>query len=137
MISTPNDETVSIDLMNLSQALSVPCKIIDKGILLVTLASYQNCVVQLIVIPSNTVVNKHSHPDVFKTVQPIFGCATCFRDGQEKLISSELGKVYEIQAGEVHGVKTHGSAFAYISKQLWLNGVIPTSIELNWEGEKL
>lgn len=127
--------TALTDLINLGEALSVPCKVLHNGVTLYDLHKTSDKLTQLIILPSWTDVPEHSHPDVRKWVYPIFGAAYASREGRFKwLLGPDKG--YFIDADIKHSVRTTGDKFIYLSVQQWLNGVAPTSIELNWKEEE-
>lgn len=112
------------------------CKIIDKGILLITLKTVGHKQMQLVIIPPNTYVPDHTHPDVANDIQPLFGWAE-IRKGDKvlKIDGYQHPRSYYIDKNELHGITTFQTPFVYLSTQYWQ--VEPTSIEANWRGEPL
>lgn len=123
-----------IDLTTLSAQLSVPVKVLaDSGVVVITLNRYDNVLIQLVVIPKGTYIPSHNHPDIDNIVTPIHGEAKVMRDGEFKFIEgSNYNRSHSVKAGVEHSVETFDKPFAFISKQIWLHGTVPTSIEDNW-----
>lgn len=117
--------------------MSVPCKVVGKGIIVITLATFNKGLQQLIIVPANTEVKEHKHPNVIGLVRPLYGMAEGTKSGKTGFLDAGDLKVYTIQDGELHGLRTFEQPFVYGLEQIWLNGVKPTSIEQDWEGEPL
>ncbi len=106
----------------------------ESGIVIFTLRTEGRQQTQLIIIPPNVKVPRHSHPNVRKIVRPIFGSCLGGIGPKRKIISEENYKDYLINAGVEHSVETLGEPFVYLSIQTWLGmGGIVGSIEEDWK----
>src|SRR4051812_25343557 len=114
MILMQTEETPSTDLIKVSQALSVPCKVVGKGIIVITLSKIGSSLNQLIIVPKNTIIPKHAHPNVFGVVHPVYGFATGFKNDNTGLLDADDSRSYTIEEGEVHGLETHENPFVYL-----------------------
>jgi hypothetical protein len=123
--------------MNLSQVLSVPCKILERGIvgLLLSRKDYEQT--QLFIVPPYTFVPDHIHPNVHVEVRLLAGKTELRKAGKRIVDLGGSDRVYNIEAGEPHGFSTFNEPVAFLAKETWLNGVQPTSVEEDWVGDKL
>lgn len=87
---------------------------------------------QLIIIPKFTTIHPHCHPNVDKIITPIYGSAYCIRDNKGRVINAP-DKAHAVKHNQMHSVKTDNSEFIFISDQIWLNGLTPSSIENDWK----
>jgi quercetin dioxygenase-like cupin family protein len=101
------------------------------GVTLYRTAPFQ---VQLFIVRASRVSPWHSHPNIDSVEYGIAG------DGQASFASERnlrIGGLVLIAPGEGHEAGAGPSGGAFISLQKWLNGVEPTSVELDWEGSSI
>lgn len=126
------------DLTNLSHLLSVPCNVIEKNILAITLNASEDEQTQLFVVPPYTFIPDHCHPNVEVEVFPLSGKVEARRSGKKATIQGRgYKKSHIVKAGETHGFFVFDEPFVFISKQKWLHGQKPVSLEKDWSGTPL
>lgn len=127
-----------IDLMKLSQALLVPCKMLERNIAAFTIRKHGNEQTQLFIVPPYTFVPDHTHPNVNVRIKVLSG-KTELRKAGRKLMDYgvESDRIYNIEAGEPHGFSTFDQPVVFVAMETWLNGVSPDSVEKDWVGEPL
>lgn len=84
----------------------------------------------------------HRHPDVdsvelvVSDYIPFFvnGRDVTRVDGLRECITTNYGAKYSVGAEDWHSVGDVPKGGAFMSFQMWLNGVMPTSVGLNWTG---
>lgn len=125
-----------IDLTKLSQALSVPCKLLPRNILAFTLWTQGDTQLQLFIVPPYTFVPDHVHPSVEIEVTPLSGKVEARRSGRKVVLQGcGYNKSHFVKAGESHGFSTFNEPFVFLTKQWWINGVKPKSLEEEWAGD--
>lgn len=101
--------------------------------------------VEMFLIPpsTNIVLNEHSHPNVDSFELYLSGEIMFTLEGEQVVndqdaksvvdgSSKMLGTLIRVHPGVKHGAKVGNDGGSFISIQHWLNGVIPTSVGLDW-----
>jgi hypothetical protein len=94
---------------------------------------------QLFIVPPMTYVPDHIHPNVDVYVKLLSGKVE-LRKGDKRILDyngSGIMREYEILAGESHGFSTFNQPVAFLAREIWKNGVNPTSVEQDWVGDPL
>jgi quercetin dioxygenase-like cupin family protein len=87
--------------------------------------------VQLFIVRPDCVSPSHAHPNIDSVEYGLAG------SGQETFTSERnrrVGALVMIAPGELHAAGAEETGGAFISIQKWLNGVEPSSVELDWTG---
>lgn len=88
--------------------------------------------VQLFISAPHGIATEHTHPNVDSVEVHVAGDGQFTSDSN----SHHFGML-RILPGENHGATTGPEGIAFFSIQKWLNGVPPSSVELDWGGEPL
>ena len=116
----------------------------DPVITIVLFRDRQYQVEQIIMPHGGYNVARHMHPDVDSIEIPFFGrpdtVMPTMRINNKRPIAQWLNdnQIYvEVPHGIYHGDSRNiaKSGIVFFSVQYWLNGILPTSIGLNWVGE--
>ncbi|MGL5936903.1 MAG: hypothetical protein ACRCZI_14910 [Cetobacterium sp.] len=100
--------------------------------------------VELFIVPSSpSSFTNHRHPDVDTYEFPLSGDNTLYFDGRpiytEAQINVWLSGLSKSQPVHISPSQYHSgdarTPYAFLSIQYWLNGVPPSSVGLNWDGE--
>jgi quercetin dioxygenase-like cupin family protein len=86
---------------------------------------------QLFVVRPGQRSTVHAHPNIDSVEYGLAG------DGEDTFTSERnrrLGALVMIAPGEMHAAGAGAGGGAFISFQKWLNGVAPSSVELDWSG---
>ena len=106
-----------------------------------------NFQVELITCEPNTVIPEHTHPDVDSYELFLHGMK--FTHNGETIISSEQAEeeingmpshAYEtirVKPNDPHGGTASKNGGCFLSIQKWLNGVTPTHVGNNWDGDTM
>ena len=115
-----------------------------SGIVLFRTGNFQ---VELFLCPPNTLIPEHTHPNV--------DSYECFLHGMEfnldgKIVHSmeeaskekngyptSLHNTIRVRPNATHGGSTSETGGAFISIQHWLNGVKPSNVVQNWDGNAM
>lgn len=107
---------------------------------------HQQLQVQLFLNDPNSEIVDHTHPNVDSFEVYIAG-DVYFRHNGNALLTPEiiaamtperlLGTKLRILPNDVHGATVGPSGGSFISIQHWLNGVLPSSVHLDWDGPPL
>lgn len=84
--------------------------------------------VQLFIVAPNVGSPEHAHPNIETIDMGIFG------DDDNIVGGRKHGPFVLVRAGEKHIAKAGPRGGAFYSFQHWLNGVQPTSVLLDWQG---
>lgn len=88
--------------------------------------------VQLFVVKPNARSTRHAHPNIDSVEYGIAG-----DDTFESERNFRLHGLIMVAPGEMHTAAAREQGGAFFSIQKWLNGAIPSSVELDWTGEPL
>lgn len=88
--------------------------------------------VQLFISAPHGVATPHTHPNIDSVEVHVGGDGEFVADS-----STHHFGMLRILPGENHGATTGPEGIAFFSVQKWLNGVKPSSVELDWGGEPL
>jgi hypothetical protein len=98
--------------------------------------------VQLFLVDPHGEVTDHNHPNVDSFEVYLTG-DIYFRQNGELLLTEEMirqhpvGSTIRVPPTDVHGATIGPRGGAFLSIQHWLNGVVPTSVDLDWGGAAL
>ena len=98
------------------------------GVVLYRQAPYQ---VQLFIMPPNSTIEDHVHPNV-DSYEVFIGGDIAFRCNGEEFIQDVLGTSIRVLPDSWHGGKFGERGGCFLSIQKWLNGVPPTSVGHDW-----
>lgn len=102
-----------------------------------------NFQVELFIVPgSNSSFTAHTHPDVDVMEFGLTGEAALFINGARscstETVHNWLDNVVDTSPIRIRPTDVHYgygiTPYAFLSIQVWLNGVKPTSVGLNWQG---
>ena len=115
-----------------------------SGLVLYRTGKFQ---VELFLCPPDTVIPEHTHPDV--------DSYECFLHGMEFHLDGEiktsmqeaiqeqngyptcLHNTIRVMPNQRHGGRTSNRGGAFVSIQHWLNGIEPSNVGLNWDGNTM
>jgi hypothetical protein len=97
--------------------------------------------VQVFLNEPNCEIVDHTHPNI-DSYEVYLGGEVYFRLNGQTIITPEMmnepqnliGKMIRILPSDWHGATLGDKGGAFFSIQHWLNGVAPTSVELDWQG---
>lgn len=98
--------------------------------------------VQLFINDPNYEIVDHLHPNV-DSYEIYLSGAVYFRLNKETLLTPEqvaeaglllTGKRIRVRPDEWHGATVGATGGSFLSIQHWLNGVVPSSVHLDWAG---
>ena len=98
------------------------------GVVLYRQAPYQ---VQLFIMPPNSSIEDHIHPNV-DSFEVFVGGDIAFRCNGEEYAQNILGASIRVFPDSWHGGKFGERGGCFLSVQKWLNGVPPTSVGHDW-----
>jgi quercetin dioxygenase-like cupin family protein len=90
--------------------------------------------VQFFIAKPNASAPKHSHPNI-DSVE--YGIAGAGQDTFKSERNVHIGGLFMIAPCETHTAQAGPGGGAFLSFQKWLNGVEPSSVELDWSGEPI
>jgi len=103
-----------------------------------TINRYKQFQTQLFIAQPNTQVPDHIHPNVDSFEVAIYGMT--FRHSGEVIVTPETmqpgGAIY-VAHDDWHGGMSSPTGGCFLSVQKWLNGIAPTSVERDWDGETM
>lgn len=99
------------------------------GVVLYRQEPYQ---VQLFIMPPNSSIEDHMHPNV-DSYEVFVGGDIEFRCDGEKFTQSVLGSSIRVKPDSWHGGIFGERGGCFLSIQKWLNGVQPTSVGHDWK----
>lgn len=88
--------------------------------------------VQLFIVKPNRTSGPHAHPNIDSIEYGLAGADTFESDRNFRLHG-----LICVAPGEFHTAHADDQGGAFISIQKWLNGIAPTSVELDWVGEAM
>lgn len=91
--------------------------------------------VEMLSVTPNTILTTHSHPDVDSYEVYVSGDLTFEVDDKSYVPTESYSDYVRVPDGCTHGGKTGERGGVFLSVQLWKNGVKPTFISENWNGE--
>jgi quercetin dioxygenase-like cupin family protein len=103
-----------------------------RGVVLYRKDNFQ---VQLFMLPPNSNIDAHIHPNVDSYEVYISGDIN-FMCNDEWFTPTEVGASIRIFPNSWHGGKFGERGGCFISIQKWLNGVPPTSVGADWRDKK-
>jgi len=106
----------------------VVCDDAIYGVVLYRQPPYQ---VQLFIMPPNSFIEDHIHPNV-DSYEVFVGGDIAFRCNGEQYIQDVLGASIRVLPDSWHGGKFGGRGGCFLSIQKWLNDVPPTSVGHDW-----
>ncbi len=106
----------------------VVCDDAIYGVVLYRQAPYQ---VQLFIMPPNSFIEDHVHPNV-DSYEVFIGGDIAFRCDGEEFIQDVLGASIRVLPDSWHGGKFGERGGCFLSIQKWLNDVPPTSVGHDW-----
>ena len=118
-----------------------------EGVSGVVIYRRDNFQVELFICQPNTVIPEHTHPDVDSYECFLYGMK--FTHGGETVISDEQAQeeiegmpayayqTIRVRPNDPHGGTASKNGGAFISIQKWLNGVEPTHVSSNWDGDTM
>jgi quercetin dioxygenase-like cupin family protein len=99
--------------------------------------------VQLFLVDPNGEVSDHIHPNVDSVEVYVTG-DVYFRQNGKQLLTEEIirqhhpvGQTIRVPPTDWHGATIGPRGGAFLSIQHWLNGIPPTSVDLDWGGAAL
>ena len=98
------------------------------GVVLYRQAPYQ---VQLFIMPPNSFIDDHIHPNV-DSFEVFIGGDIAFRCNGETYDQNVLGAYIRVLPDSWHGGSFGKRGGCFLSIQKWLNGVPPTSVGHDW-----
>ena len=94
-----------------------------EGVSGVVLYRKDNFQVELFICQPNTIIPEHTHPDV---------------DSYEiEGMPSYAYETIRVKPNDLHGGTASKNGGSFISIQKWLNGVEPTHVSSNWDGNSM
>lgn len=102
--------------------------------------------VELVLIAPGTIIPEHVHPDVESYEVALAGELEFYVDGRQTGYprtarrdgcSRDLGKYVPVPADAPHCGRAGAAGASFLSVQLWREGVAPSSVLINWQGETL
>ena len=123
-----------------------PLLFVEK-VISVVLYRKDNFQVELIICQPNTVIPEHKHPDVDSYECFLYGMK--FTHSGETIINEEQAleeqdgypvnayQTIRVRTNDPHGGTASDKGGAFISIQHWLNGVEPTHVGSNWDGNSM
>ena len=118
-----------------------------EGVSGVVLYRKDNFQVELFICQPNTVIPEHTHPDVDSYELFLYGMK--FTHSGETVIDSEQAleeiegmpsyayQTIRVRPNDPHGGTASKNGGSFISIQKWLNGVEPTHVSSNWDGDTM
>lgn len=98
------------------------------GVVLYRQAPYQ---VQLFIMPPNSSIDDHIHPNV-DSYEVFIGGDIVFRCNGESYKQNTLGNCIRVEPSSWHGGVFGEQGGCFLSIQKWLNGVPPTTVGHDW-----
>jgi quercetin dioxygenase-like cupin family protein len=118
----------STRIFNTPKESSLHCVGIIYGVVLYRQGPYQ---VQLFILPPNSVIEPHTHPNV-DSFEVFIGGDIEFSLGDETFDKNTIGDSIRVAPTAWHGGKFGPNGGCFLSIQKWLNGVAPTSVGHDW-----
>jgi len=93
---------------------------------------------QLIICAAGTKIPEHRHPNVDSFEMAMYGMNLTF-SGELALKEEQnvFGRSIRVRPMDKHGGWAGEKGGCFLSVQHWLNGVPPTSVGLDWDGEDM
>lgn len=113
---------------NTPKEVPVVCDDAIYGVVLYRQAPYQ---VQLFIMPPNSFIEDHVHPNV-DSYEVFIGGDIAFRCDGEEYVQDVLGASIRVLPDSWHGGKFGERGGCFLSIQKWLNNVPPTSVGHDW-----
>lgn len=118
----------STRIFNTPKESPLDCVGIIYGVVLYRQGPYQ---VQLFILPPNSVIEPHTHPNV-DSFEVFIGGDIDFFLGDELFNQNTIGDPIRVAPTAWHGGKFGPNGGCFLSIQKWLNGVAPTSVGHDW-----
>ena len=113
---------------NTPEETPVICAGVIYGVVLYRQAPYQ---VQLFIMPPNSHIEDHIHPNV-DSYEVFIGGDIAFRCNGQEYVQNTLGAAIRVFPESWHGGTFGERGGCFLSIQKWLNNVSPTSVGHDW-----